>query len=337
MYIRAGGLQVLSWEGALKQGMGGMSAMRHTLWIVIFVTAATALLVAGAGGLGSGVASAEPVVVLDMDDPAGDDYGPGTYVYPTHKAFVPGLFDLRHFKVSYDPEYVYFDATFQEVTNPWNAPEGFSHQLMNIYIDTTRGTGRTDTLKPGALVAFDRKHGWDLFIKALGWGGCRAFTSQDTAETRGIADGLSASVLTDGKTIRVAVPRAAIGEPDRGWGYYVLVGSQDAFGDDDFRPVMEKAGSWVFGGGSDLDVDPNVIDMLAVPRGRYSQERLLGAYNVAKGSLAVLMPVSGGAAGHVAFLPARPAAVALVAVLLLGGAGVVWWVRRKRPTAPPRS
>lgn len=307
--------------------------MRRTSLAVMLI-AATALATVGSGVLAPGAALAEPVTVLDMDDPAGDDFGPGTYVYPTHKAFVPGLFDLTHFKVSYDPEYVYFDATFREVTNPWNAPEGFSHQLINVYIDTTRGAGRTDTLRTGALVIFDKRYAWDLFIKALGWGGCRVFTAQDAPEARGISDGLSASVLGDGKTIRITVPKAVIGEPGRNWGYYVLVGSQDAFGDDDFRPVMEKAGSWVFGGGSDLEVNPNVIDMLAPTRGRGSQERLLGSYNVERGTLAVLMPVFAGAAGGQA---ASPAAIGVAVVVLVAAGVVAWWVRRRRPTSPPRA
>ena len=79
------------------------------------------------------------------------------------------------------------------------------------------------------MVAFDRKCGWDIFIKALGWGGCRAFTSNDDEESKGISDGLEAGVLRDGKTIRVKVPLPIIGEPEASWGYYVLIGSQDAF------------------------------------------------------------------------------------------------------------
>jgi len=307
--------------------------MRRTL-LAVAALIVTALIAAGSGGLVGRAALAEPLVVLEMDDPAGDDYGPGTYVYPTHKAFVPGLFDLTHFKVSHDAEYVYFDATFREVTNPWNAPEGFSHQLINIYIDTTPGAGRTDTLRKGALVAFERRHAWDLFIKALGWGGCRVFTAQDTAEARGISDGLSANVLADGKTVRIAVPKAIIGEPGKGWGYYVLVGSQDAFGDDDFRPVMEKAGSWTFGGGTDLDIDPNVIDMLAPARGRSSQERLLGSYNAEKGTLAVLTPVFAGVAGGRA---TSPAAIAASFIVVVAAGLAVWWMRRRRPTSPPRA
>jgi len=289
-------------------------------------------------GLRAEIASAEPITAFEMKDPTGDDYGPGTYAYPTHKAFLPGLFDLTHFRVSHDVEYVYFDATFREVTNPWNAPEGFSHQLINIYIDTTKGMGRTDAIRKGAMVSFDKRYAWDICIKALGWGGCRAFTAQDNDESKGISDGLQASVLPDGKTVRVKVPLPIIGQPDTNWGYYVLIGSQDAFGEDDFRPVMEESTSWTFGGGSNLGVNPNVIDMLAPEGGRFSQEKLLGSYDAEKGILATLVPVFAGTAGQgPAFLrlPAMPTAIVVVVGLLLLG-GILVWVRRRRFAVPPR-
>ncbi len=284
------------------------------------------------------IALAEPVTAFEMKDPTGDDYGPGTYTYPTHKAFLPGLFDLTHFRVSYDVEYVYFDTTFREVTNPWNAPEGFSHQLISIYIDTTKGMGRTDTIRKGAMVAFDKRYAWDICIKALGWGGCRAFTAHDDGESKGISDGLEASVLPDGKTVRVKVPLPIIGQPDANWGYYVLIGSQDAFGEDDFRPVMEESTSWTFGGGSNLGVNPNVIDMLAPEGGKFSQERLLRSYDAERGALATLVPAFTGTARQgLAFLKLQyaPATVAVVVGLLLAG-GIFVWVKRRGFAVPPK-
>jgi carbohydrate-binding DOMON domain-containing protein len=315
-----------------------MDAMQRTdVKAVLFVTAVIIAVVTLVGSWAE-IALAEPIVAFEMNDPIGDDYGPGTYTYPTHKAFLPGLFDLTSFRVSYDVEYVYFDTTFREVTNTWNAPEGFSHQLINIYIDTTKGLGRTDTIRKGAMVAFDKRYGWDILIKALGWGGCRAFTSNDGEEAKGISDGLEAGVLPDGETVRVKVPLPIIGQPEASWGYYVLIGSQDAFGDDDFRPVMEEASSWTFGGGSNLEFSPNVIDMLAPEGGRFSQERLLGSYDAGKGVLAVLVPVSAGMARRgVAFfgLSSTPMIIVTVAGLLLVGGAVVVWIRRKGFGVPP--
>ena len=309
------------------------TGVKAVLGITAVIIAVVALV-----GLWTETASSGPIVAFEMNDPIGDDYGPGTYTYPTHKAFLPGLFDLASFRVSYDVEYVYFDATFREVTNTWNAPEGFSHQLKNIYIDTTKGAGMTVTIRKGAMVAFDMRYGWDILIKALGWGGCRAFTSNDGEESKGISDGLEAGVLPDGKTVRVKVPLPIIGQPEASWGYYVLICSQDAFGYDDFRPVMEEASSWTFGGVSNLEFNPNVIDMLAPEGGEFSQERLLGSYDADKGGLAVLVPVSFGTArrgGAFLGLSSTPTIILAVAGLLLAGGAVVVWIRRKGFGAPP--
>ncbi|HHV63117.1 MAG TPA: hypothetical protein GXX51_10830 [Firmicutes bacterium] len=297
--------------------------------IIVLLTLALALFLfilfgTYLGGLSA--AQGQARVVMDMDDPEGDDHGPGSYVYPLHKAFQhDGLFDLLHFTVSYDSEYVYFDSTFKEITNPWNAPEGFSHQLINIYIDSISGEGKTQTLKPGAQVVFDKRYAWDFQVKVLGWGGSRVFTARDTAESKGISDGVRAEVLPQSKTIRVAVPRAILGEPTPRWRYYVLVGSQDAFGIDDYRQVMEKPGNWVFGGGSDLDFDPNVIDMLAPGGGRYSQEAMLGSYNVARGTLATIHPVSESTVSGGMGVASAAAALAVAAALAI----FIWWRRRR--------
>ncbi len=313
--------------------------MQRTYLKAVLCLIAVMLSVITLIGSWEGAVSAEPVVAFEMKDPTGDDYGPGTYTYPTHKAFLPGLFDLTNFRVSHDVEYVYFDVTFQEITNSWNAPEGFSHQLINIFIDTTKNMGRTDTLRKGAMVSFDKKYAWDIYIKALGWGGCRVFTSHDDEESKGISDGLEASVLPSGKTVRVKVPLPVIGQPEAGWGYYVLIGSQDAFGEDDFRPVMEEATSWTFGGGSNLEVNPNVVDMLAPEGGRFSQEKLLGSYSLERGTLAVLVPVfEGGMRQGLASLglSSTPTTIGLVVGLLLVAAGIVVWVRRRGIAIPPK-
>ena len=49
-------------------------------------------------------------VVFEMQDPIGDDCGPGNYTYPTNIAFSPGKshYDLVNFKVSEDDEHVFF-------------------------------------------------------------------------------------------------------------------------------------------------------------------------------------------------------------------------------------
>ena len=243
----------------------------------------------------AGTGAAQETTVFHMNDPVGDDRGPGGYRYPSHHTFVPGLFDLTSFAVRTDGEHVHFDLTFGAVVNPWDAPEGFYHQLIDIYIDTTPGAGRTDPLRPGPRVRFNPDHAWDVRLRIAPFGGTRLHRAEDGPDAPGRADGLSAGLLTDGRTIRASVPRELLGTPQAAWRYYVLVGGFDPFGEDNYRPVRAAATEWSFGGDSS-GAAPHVIDLLA-PRWWPSQARQLGSFAVPSGGPpvpALLHPVGGG-------------------------------------------
>ena len=104
----------------------------------------------------------QALVVWEADDPVGDDDGPGTYTYPTNPAFSPfsGIFDLTEFRVLHDSDNVYLEVVVAGIANTWNAPEGFSHQLVNVYVDTTPNAGRVDTLRDGPFVLFSSRYAW---------------------------------------------------------------------------------------------------------------------------------------------------------------------------------
>ncbi len=262
----------------------------------------------------------QTLTVWEADDPVGDDDGPGTYTYPTNPAFSPfsGIFDLTHFKVLHDPESVYFDITVAGIANTWNAPEGFSHQLINVYVDTTPNAGRVDTLRDGPFVLFDPRHAWDVNIKIMGWGGTRVYFASDDTSSSGVYEGVFAEALPDGKTIRAALPKKVVGEPSDAWKYYVLAASQDGYGPDNHRPVMAKAGAWVFGGGSDLDVNPNVIDILAPESGPRSQHNQLGSWSEPERRLAVLYPANADNRVTFGIRAVTVVAAALLSVAVLG-------------------
>lgn len=250
----------------------------------------------------SWTARATPLVYFDMEDPTGDDYGPGTYQYPKNDAFAPfsGLFDLTRFRVWSDPnegDDIIFDLSFGAMSNPWAAPEGFIHQLINIYIDTRPGGGRVQTLKPGAMIRFPEDQGWEVFIRGAGWDGsaCYYLDPQGNMVSAPVRAGLQA----DGHTIRLRVPRSCIGIPESGWGYYVLVGAYDGFGTDNFRAVAGKTGDWNFGGGRGSGVDPNIIDMLAPRGGGMRQERQLSSSDPKEGTHATVYPVRAGGGGFI--------------------------------------
>lgn len=262
----------------------------------------------------------QALVVWEADDPVGDDDGPGTYTYPTNPAFSPfsGIFDLTEFRVLHDSDNVYLEVVVAGIANTWNAPEGFSHQLVNVYVDTTPNAGRVDTLRDGPFVLFDSRHAWDMNIKIMGWGGTRVHFASDDMSSSGVYDGVFAEALPDGKTIRAALPKKVVGEPSDAWKYYVLVASQDGYGPDNHRPIMAKAGAWVFGGGSDLDVNPNVIDILAPESGPRSQHSQLGSWSEPERRLAVLYPANADSGVTFGIRAAAVVAAALLAAAVLG-------------------
>ena len=116
--------------------------------------------------------SFEPLTsVLLIQDPEGDDYGPGTYTYPTDGVFKAGDFDLTEFEVSSDGANIYFSFTMKApITNGWGSPNGFSVQTFDVYIDKDPGAGTGNRmLLPGRNAALQEGSGWDVAVWVEGW------------------------------------------------------------------------------------------------------------------------------------------------------------------------
>lgn len=277
-----------------------------------------------------------PAVFYEMEDPPGDDYGYGTYQYPSNIAFEPyqGLFDLIHFKVWSEKEGVlYFDTRFAKITNPWMAPEGFIHQNVRIYIDSEPKHGCTAPVKRGSNITFSPEFGWEDCLRIVGWTNSQLISLEDNVLK---IRALKTEVLADGQTIRATVPLNLLGSPEQKWRYYVLVGSYDGFGEDFYRKVMTQSGAWVFGGGLDENIEPHVIDLLAPKNGKHSQEKQLKSFDLAGHKLAEVYPVGAGQ-GEPVWLKWLGAAAL---VLLIGGLayllylkprGMSWfWVKKAK-------
>lgn len=272
-------------------------------------------------------------MLFSMDDPLGDDFGPGTYTYPTHHAFSPheGILDLTCFEVFETSETVDFYFSFALITNPWHAPEGYSHQLIDLYIDCIDRAGRDRPFRDGPRVQFPAESGWDYLIRVVAWDGCRLIRADDPASAKGTKQGVSAILLQDGNTIKVSVKRDHFEvEPSPKWQYYCLVGSQDVFGEDEYRPVMREAGPWHFGGAEDERLAPYVIDLLAPAKGHKSQQAQLLSYGDGRNTYALLYPVGGPSVSL-----ATSILFTVIALFLVGiGVGLVV-IRRIGHRTPP--
>ena len=122
----------------------------------------------------------EPVVAFD--DPAGDDFGPGTITYPERGDYLKGDLDLRHFQIERDEQGFWFEAEFRNVIrDPYlaasgvksaaseslaaGARRGFYTFNIDIYIDMDRkpGSGNVFTL-PGRKVKIDPAYAWERAV-----------------------------------------------------------------------------------------------------------------------------------------------------------------------------
>jgi carbohydrate-binding DOMON domain-containing protein len=217
-------------------------------------------------------------VYFEASDPEGDDYGPGGYIYPRNLAFRPykGLYDLLKFRVSGYEENLFFDLWIKEISNPWNAPEGFIHPVINIYIDTASG-GRTEPLSEAMGVRMAPRYGWEICLEGVGWESSRLVTV-DADQTLKSTE-LVAAYLPDQQLIRLTVPAEQVGRPQKSWRYYVLIGAYDGFGPGFLREIRREPGDWHFGGAMLEGDAPRVLDLLAREKGRYAQEKQLQSGN----------------------------------------------------------
>ena len=247
-------------------------------------------------------ASAADIV---LEDPAGDDDGPGKYVYPTDPVYARGSFDLRKVTVSPGGDTTEFKVRLgSKIKDPWRSKEwdgnGFSLQMVFVFLDTTPGKGRTEGI-PGLNVSFDPKTAWDKVVILSPQPAKRI-----RSEISGKAPGLSADVVVPVKTrargkdlVGVVTTKDLGGAPQATWGYQVVVQSNEGYPastDVLTRKVNEYEGPHRFGGGNDYDCDPHALDMLVAPaRGtdaeKAGQHKVLGAHTCdaeGKGVQAVL-------------------------------------------------
>jgi carbohydrate-binding DOMON domain-containing protein len=206
---------------------------------------------------------------VSFKDPTGDDKGPGKYTYPTDPVYKPGSFDLTGFSLEKKGDKADVTVSLKSsLDNPWKMTEGFSVQMVFIFIDTDgkEGSGSTDA-PPGLNVKFAPQNAWEKVIILSPQGSSRV-----KAEVASKAGAMKDNVIVptrvkgSGNKISATVDLAGLqGEPSQ-WHYQVLVQSSEGFpaGNDLLtRKVNEFEGQHRFGGGNDGECDPHVMDVLA--------------------------------------------------------------------------
>ena len=266
-----------------------MFARPHTIVTALFL-GLTACQSGGTAQSSSGTDGS-----IRLSDPKGDDNGPGTYVYPTDRAYAAGSFDMTGFEVIPKGDTVEFRVHLaRRIDDPWDSAawggNGFSLQMAFIHIDTdgTPGSGVTEGLA-GTNVRFAEAEAWDRVVIISPQGPTR-INAEVEAKAPEHKERIAVPRITraSGRTLSAVVDTAALGGlPEPSWGYQVLIQSNEGFPaktDLLTRKVNEYEGQHRFGGGTDYDNDPHVLDILAgkgrgTPDEVEAQHAALSAYN----------------------------------------------------------
>lgn len=230
-----------------------------------------------------------PTAAVVLDDPAGDDRGPGDYVHPSDPRFARGLFDLRRFEARPQADHLELRITVGRPVRPPVEPRvsgaatldldnGIYVQNIDVYLDLTPGEGITESI-PGRRVRFHPKQGWELAV---------VLTPQPHATRSLLEDwGLPASrvivpstVRREGPTLVARLPYDRLGgPPPPGWGVAITISGaawQESLAlldrlvdthrlDAYTLPVHTVAESEAFGGGAIGASHPQVIDLFTPP------------------------------------------------------------------------
>ena len=238
-------------------------------------------------------------VILEIQDPQGDDYGPGTYTYPTNEVFDASVFDVNTFTVGTDSENLVLQFSFfGPVENPWGSPIGISLQTMDVYIDTDPGAGTgARILLPGRNAALQEGYGWEYAIWGEGWNSRVIQSDPETLEPKNYSEASSAMKLvadSNQKTITIRVPLSFLPEGDpTAWAYTAAVLSQEGYPSEGVwrvRDINSSPESYRFGGAPDDDNHTRIIDLVLPVDGEFDQAEILSGYTPVQGSLDGLSP-----------------------------------------------
>ncbi len=224
-----------------------------------------------------------------VDDPTGDDFGPGTYTYPTDAVFEAGVFDIVTFSAGIDgDEFVFRFDLNGPINNVWGSGINLSVQTFDIYIDIDPGASTgARLLLEGRNAALTADSGWEMAVWVEGWHQ-KVFIPDEQGIPREVSgDNVTAIVDPNGSiSIRVvASVLPSLGASEDGewsmdastFGYAAMVLSQDGFpsaGVRRVRDVERVAEQWRIGGGPDDTNHTRIMDLAFAG----DQTDILGSY-----------------------------------------------------------
>ena len=122
-----------------------------------------------------------------------------------------------------------------EMTDIWGLANGFSHQIVQIYVDQGDTTYGEVEMLTGANAEVHPDWAWEVAISGTGEPGAVQAVQAETGSTS--ARGIDVSGSVDDKTIIFTVSKDVIGDDVSNYRYIIVIGSQDGFGTGKWRDV----------------------------------------------------------------------------------------------------
>lgn len=229
--------------------------------------------------------------VFEMADKVGDDNGPGTYTYPTDRVFKPGSFDLTNFKlVDAGSTYDFYFTIPIDFKNDWKNAGGWDVQMFDVYMNLGTGTHKMTVSGRNVKIA----EGWDVAL-VVGPANAARMRKEIDDKNTDVADDVSDfeditaetfipdAISTAGNTLVAKIAKDKLGDLSKLTGIQVFMLGSEGYPtktDTYNRVVNEFSAQWRYGGGSDYDGDPNVIDILGdnAALGNYKSDEGVAEY-----------------------------------------------------------
>ena len=201
-----------------------------------------------------------------IDDPEGDDTGPGSYTYPAN--LTKGQFDATGVDIDTTADTWDFTVHLGVQKNQFDSDPGFSAQVIQLYLQDPNApddVSSSATPRPGVASTLQEGYHYRVHIQA----GSSALETPDQDPT---ADGyepvaeISASGDTENNTISFSIPKEHVGSNSLSEMKAVMMTfSQDGFGTAGIRQGFgQEAGDWSFGGAKadTAETAPRILDLV---------------------------------------------------------------------------
>ncbi len=179
-------------------------------------------------------------LLFAVDDPDGDDNGPGNYAYPTSTNFNPGAFDIQQFQVFDAGDRVIFRLRTRNLSPTFGSPLGA--QLVDVYVHVP-GAAQTSIAAAHPLRTFEiaPAGAWSRLIQVQGFGQRYVDAGGNTLGTVNISGNAISRYIT------FSVTKASLGTPGAGWAFTVVLTGQDGFSPDQARGFQALPQEFQFG------------------------------------------------------------------------------------------